>query len=660
MQVGRNEMNKLISEQSPYLKAHANDPIDWYPWDEEAFEKARREDKPVFLSIGYSTCHWCHVMAQESFSDEIIGEILNRDYISIKLDREERPDIDSVYMSVCTALTGSAGWPLTIIMTPEQKPFFAGTYIPRDSINGNPGLAVLLTAIASKWQTERRELLTTANEVSAFISASKPVKLSSMGENNLKSAVEQFKASFDGEYGGFGTAPKFPSAHNLLFLLRYAHFSGDRDAKKMVDLTLQQMYRGGIFDHIGGGFSRYSTDREWLVPHFEKTLYDNALLALVYTEAWEDGHYGLYRDVAEATLDYCLRELRDENGGFYCAQDADSDGIEGGYYIFIPEEIRKVLGENEGRHFCECYDITSDGNFGTTSIPNLIINQRWNLLPEGYEEYRSKLREYRSKRLELKTDRKQLLSWNALMLSALSKAYCAFGKKRYLEAATELKAFLDSLDENALCVDGVKKGIPTLDALSFHAVSLLDWYNTSYDSSALTKSAALAEKIIKEYSDGKGSFYDTAVRAETLISRPRTVFDGAMPSGNSAAAVLFDRLFRLSGEIKWKKHRDELLRVIAGHSESYPAGCAYALIAAMSSVYTSRELVCTVADSIPTALYTVTDKYAPELSVLVRFEKDKSALDSFAPFTADMKLLDGKSAFYVCADGACFPPLAVE
>ena len=433
--------NALINEKSPYLLSHAENPVDWLPWCEEAFARARREDKPVFLSIGYSSCHWCHVMAQESFEDAQVAELLNRYFVSVKVDREERPDVDAVYIRVCQTLTGSAGWPLTIIMTPEQQPFFAGTYLPKNNYAGRAGLLTLLRAIADKWRHSREELLCIGRDVTALIAeprheGAEPAK------ELLSAAAAQLAADYDAEYGGFGTAPKFPSPHKLIFLQRYAYYSGDKKARQALENTLRQMYRGGIYDHFGGGFARYSTDREWLAPHFEKTLYDNALLALCYTEAWQDGRMALYRQVAESTLDYCLSELRSEAGGFYCAQDADSGGEEGAYYLFTPQEVKRLLGEDDGRHFCECYDITEEGNFHGRSIPNLLLNTRWSFVPEGYAEFRQRLREYRQERMPLGRDEKILTSWNGMMLMALSRAARVFDNSRYLAAAEELQGFV--------------------------------------------------------------------------------------------------------------------------------------------------------------------------------------------------------------------------
>lgn len=656
--------NRLAKESSPYLRQHGENPVDWYPWCEEAFQRAKREDKPVFLSIGYSTCHWCHVMAHESFEDRQVAEILNRSFISVKVDREERPDVDAVYMQVCTAMTGSGGWPLTIIMTPEQKPFFAATYLPKYNAGRQAGLLPLLHAVAERWQNGRAELVRTGDDITAYLSRQRAGKSSFPGEEDLKRAAKQLADSFDEEYGGFGTAPKFPSAHNLIFLLRYAALSGDKSARRQVENTLRQMYRGGIYDHFGGGFARYSTDREWLAPHFEKTLYDNALLALAYTEAWQDGHMALYRQVAEDTLDYCLRELRQEKGGFFSGQDADSEGSEGAYYLFTPRQVKSVLGEDDGRHFCECYDITEEGNFQGKSIPNLLLNTRWNLLPEGYGEFREKLREYRRERLALGLDDKVLTSWNGLILMALSRAAWAFGDKRYLVAAEELAAFMEKelgrgAQLRAVFCRGEARLPAQLDDYAFYALGLLELYLADYDPAHILLAKELAEQILLRFADEKGGgFFRTAVDAEALIVRPKEIFDGAMPSGNSAAAVLLSALWRLTAETRWREAREKQLSFICANLSRYPAGCAFGLCALMDEVYPTRELVCAApGEEMPDMLKTITAKYAPELSVLLKTPARAEALTQAAPFTADYAPKDGKAAFYLCANGVCQLPL---
>ena len=656
--------NRLAKESSPYLRQHGENPVDWYPWCEEAFQRAKQEDKPVFLSIGYSTCHWCHVMAHESFEDRQVAEILNRNFIPVKVDREERPDVDAVYMQVCTAITGSGGWPLTIIMTPEQKPFFAATYLPKNNTFRQTGLLPLLHAVAERWKNGREELVRTGDDITAFLSRQKVEKSSFPCEKDLKRAAKQLADSYDEEYGGFGSAPKFPSAHNLIFLLRYAALSGDKSARRQVENTLRQMYKGGIYDHFGGGFARYSTDREWLAPHFEKTLYDNALLALAYTEAWQDGHMALYRQVAEDTLDYCLRELQHEKGGFFSGQDADSEGGEGAYYLFTPRQIKSVLGEDDGRHFCECYDITEEGNFQGKSIPNLLLNTRWNLLPEGYGEFREKLREYRRKRMALGLDDKVLTGWNGLMLMALSRAAWAFGDKRYLAAAQELAAFMEKelgrgAQLKAVFCRGEAKLPAQLDDYAFYALGLLELYRADFDPAHILLAKELAEQILDRFADEKGGgFFRTAEDAEALIVRPREIFDGAMPSGNSAAAVLLSALWRLTAEIRWREAREKQLSFICANLKRYPAGCAFGLCALMDEIYSTRELVCAApGEETPDMLKTITARYAPELSVLLKTPARADVLAQAAPFTADYTPKDGKAAFYLCTNGVCQLPL---
>lgn len=647
--------NNLINESSPYLLEHAGNPVDWFPWGKAAFDKAKAEDKPIFLSIGYSTCHWCHVMAKESFENEQVAAILNAGFVSVKVDREERPDVDAVYMEVCTAINGSGGWPLTVIMTPDAQPFFACTYLSR------PALIRLLLAVGEKWENQRQELIHSGSEISRIINAPRAMGVSAPDEDFLKRAAEQLTAAYDEEYGGFGKAPKFPSPQNLLFLIRLSKLGGDEKLRRMAENTLSLMYKGGIYDHIGGGFSRYSTDREWLKPHFEKTLYDNAMLALCCTEAWQEGHFALYRQVAEATLDFCLRELLSPEGGFCAALDADSDGVEGAYYLFTPAEVRGVLGEDEGRHFCECYDITDEGNFNGKSIPNLLLNTRWQLVPEGYGEYRQRLREYREERLPLRRDDKILTAWNGLMLMALSRAAKVFDSSRYYLAARSLADFLAKKDgggELTACRCKGKNSVSAqLDDYVFYALGLLELYNVSLDVDDAILAESLADKL-EDFADSEGGFFRTVKGGEVLIKRPKELYDGALPSGNSGAAVLFDLLRRLTGKEKWRVLWEKQLNYICRASGDYPAGCPFALSALMSLVYPTRELVC-VSDAAPELLDTVTEKYAPELTVLLKTPEQAEKLAAFAPFTREMKMQSGKATFYVCSGGTCAAPFTI-
>ena len=655
--------NRLINESSPYLRQHSENPVDWYPWGEEAFQKAKAEDKPIFLSIGYSTCHWCHVMAHESFEDKALADILNENYVPVKVDREERPDVDSVYMQACTALNGSGGWPLSVVMTAEGAPFFVGTYLPLENRGGRVGLKSLLSALALKWQQERADLVESSGQIMAFLRREAARKSGKKQDKLPEKAAEQLLDSYDEDFGGFGKAPKFPSPQNLLFLMEHSKLSGSKKLREAVENTLRQMYRGGIYDHFGGGFCRYATDREWLAPHFEKTLYDNAMLALCYTQAWQEGHMALYRNVAEATLDYCLRELKGEEGGFFSGQDADSEGVEGAYYLFTEKEVRGILGGEAGKHFCECYDITAEGNFEGRSIPNLLLNQRWNLLPEGYEEYREKLRIYREERMALFTDEKILTGRNGLMLMALARAAKAFGDRRYLMEARELAEFMETKlkKDGRLCAMrmGDKLLHPAqLDDVVFYALGLVELYEADFEPEHLARALELAEEMLQNFADGAGGFFRTANDAERLIFRPKEIFDGAIPSGNTAAAALLSKLYRLSARVELGKALDKQLDFIAANLGSYPAGGAFAMTAFTLREQGSREMVCALpTETLPEELKAVLSRWAPELSVLVKSPENGEKLSAIAPFTADMQPQNGKAAYYICKDGSCSLPV---
>ena len=657
--------NHLAGERSAYLRQHAENPVDWYPWGEEAFAKAKKENKPVFLSIGYATCHWCHVMARESFESPAAAEILNRSFVSVKLDREERPDVDAVYMEACMALNGSGGWPLTLILTPEGEPFFAGTYLPRENRGRQLGLIPLLQAVEAKWRRDPGSLKKTAGDLTTYLRQEAPAGESRLDPELPRRAFEQLRSVYDGEYGGFGSAPKFPAPQNLLFLLRYAHVSGEKEARRMAERSLQQMARGGIYDQIGGGFCRYATDREWLVPHFEKTLYDNALLALCYTEAWQEGRFALYRRVAEETLDYCLRELSTQGGSFCSGQDADSEGEEGKFYLWTPELVKDVLGEDEGRHFCECYDITPEGNFRGRSIPNLLLNQRWNLLPEGYGDYRRRLREDRERRVSLGMDDKLPTASNGMLLMALARAAKAFGREEYAEAARKLAGFLlDTAGAReperlaALCYGDRAAPVPgQLDDYAFAALGLLELYPLDYETVLLLQAEALAEQILLRFAAPGGGFYRTSEEAQTPLKRPVERFDGAAPSGNSAALLLFELLRRLSGKEKWRQAAEEQAGFLCAAVQSAPMAGAFGLLGLIGQLYPTKELVCTeIGGDRSGLLEKITTRFDPQMSLLVKRPGD-ALLSRFAPFTAGCGPVEGKPACYVCENGACSLPV---
>ncbi|WMJ82963.1 thioredoxin domain-containing protein [Oscillospiraceae bacterium LTW-04] len=660
-------MNHLKSEKSPYLLQHVNNPVDWYPWGKVAFDKAKSEDKPVFLSIGYSTCHWCHVMAHESFEDAEVAAILNRDFISIKVDREERPDVDAVYMSVCQALTGSGGWPLTVMLTPEQKPFWAGTYLPKNSRYGMPGLMDLLAAVMQQWHTGRELLLKSGEQIVLLLqSQEQSAQPGDPDKALLTRAFEQFKRGYDSRWGGFGSAPKFPTAHNLLFLLRYSVLLDDESANKMALHTLAQMYRGGMFDHIGGGFSRYSTDEKWLVPHFEKMLYDNALLSCAYLEAYQMTGKALCKTVVTRTLDYVLRELTDTQGGFYCGQDADSDGVEGKYYVFSPEEIISVLGEADGKRFCEWFGVTKQGNFEGLSILNLIENRRFEE-SDGQIEYLSrKLYDYRLSRVSLHKDDKVLTAWNGLMIAALARAGWLLNEAKYLNAAIKAQHFITKYltDANGRLRlrwrDGESAHDGQLDDYAFYALALLALYQATFDAGYLSAAITTTEQMLTLFSDDtNGGFYRSASDAEQLIARTKEIYDGALPSGNSVAALVLCRIAALTGEAKWQQAADRQLRFVCGALSEYPAGHCVSLLALMTALFPGQELICTAADENGTEgiLGFLRETPVWNLTVLVKTISNQHALEQVAPFTADYPLPEQGCAYYLCRNKACAAPV---
>lgn len=638
--------NHLKNQTSPYLLQHAENPVDWYPWCDEAFERARLEDKPVFLSIGYSTCHWCHVMAHESFEDAQIAEILNRYFISIKVDKEERPDIDSIYMAVCQAFTGSGGWPTTIFLTPEQKPFFAGTYFPKTARYGQIGLAELLMAVQQKWRTDRAGLMETAEEM---ISALNPAARSETGVNAglIDSAVGLYRRSFDEQYGGFGEAPKFPTPHNLLFLMRYYEKSGDKEAMKMVEKTLLQMYRGGMFDHIGGGFSRYSTDRYFLVPHFEKMLYDNALLMIAYCKAYQMTKNPVYCEIAEKTAAYIVREMTAPEGGFYSAQDADSEGVEGKYYLLEPDEIIGLLGEKTGKEFNQYFDITERGNFEGKNIPNLLRNTRRN---ESMDEYLSVVYEYRKSRYGLHLDDKILTGWNGLMIGAMCNLYRVTGNTTYLDAAVKAQEFI----QNNLCEGdtlyisyrkGKRSGKGFLDDYANEIFALLALYEATLERAYLDRARGFCEKAISDFYDKeKGGFFLYGQENEQLILRPKETYDGAIFSGNSAMAYNLVQLYYLTGEMRYGELAERQLGFMSGEASSYPTGYAMFLVALSDYVEPPEKI-------------TVVVKEKEELADLpCRIPLDRVVYAMEEP-TQKYPLKNDKTTFYVCRGHACLAPV---
>lgn len=650
--------NRLKQEKSPYLLQHGENPVDWYPWCSEAFEKAQKEGKPVFLSIGYSTCHWCHVMAHESFEDLEVAALLNREYVSIKVDREERPDVDTVYMSVCQAMTGSGGWPLTILMTPDQKPFFAGTYLPKRGAYGRYGLMELLERVSELWKTDRSALLAMGNQVTAVIRRPGGHCAEEPSLELVEMAYRQLQSSFDQQWGGFGQAPKFPTPHNLLFLMRY----DTPEAMDMVRVTLDAMERGGIHDQIGGGFSRYSTDERWLTPHFEKMLYDNALLLWTYATAYQYTRQERYADVAHRTARYILRELKSEDGGCCCGQDADSEGVEGKYYVFTPEEVRSVLGEQDGEAFCRVYDITAEGNFEGANIPNRIGQETaaW----DRDDACLAKLYAYRLERTKLHKDDKILLSWNAWTMLALAKAGQVLGEQVYLDAAMGIDRFVetkmtDIYDRLYLRYrDGDAAHAAQLEDYAVYALALLELYRVTFAVPYLEKAIRRARQMVDRFEDKKhGGYFMTAHDGETLLTRPKETYDGAIPSGNSVAALVLQKLAALMGDVEWQAAAKRQLWFLAGNISEYPAASTLGVMALMDALYPHRELVCVTKAEMPDDLQRFLKEYpAGDLQVLLKTERNAEALAVCAPFTQAYPIPDRGVLYYLCENGSCKAP----
>ncbi len=635
--------NHLKHSTSPYLLQHADNPVNWYPWCEEAFARAKAENKPIFLSIGYSTCHWCHVMAHESFEDEKTAEILNKHFISIKVDREERPDIDSVYMAVCQAFTGSGGWPTSIFMTWDKKPFFAGTYFPIQSRYEMPGFSDLLRTIAELWNTKKAELLESAEEIISHLKKSESSSSNNSNRNLVEDAVQHFQRSFDRMHGGFGRAPKFPTPHNLLFLMLYASQNPDSDAMQMAEKTLLQMRKGGIFDHIGGGFSRYSTDKYFLAPHFEKMLYDNALLIMAYSAAYSMTGNPVYLDTAKETADYVLREMTSPDGGFYSAQDADSEGVEGKFYTFTLDEILKVLGDG-GQRFAEVFDITAGGNFEGVNIPNLLKSGD---LALDFSAEKRKLYDYRKQRTSLHLDDKILLSWNAMMIAAMAMLYRISHEEQYLKAAQKAQTFL----EQNLCEglqlytsyrDGKHSDKAFLDDDVYYVSALLELYNSTLDRGYLEKAKTFCHEAVKRFTDENGGFFLCEADSAELFMNPKETYDGAIPSGNSVMAYNFVRLYQLTEEERYRGLAEKQIAFLSAQATDYPAGHSLFMLAKL--------------------LY----ENSPEhIIIVLKEESDLSGLVEKLPFLANVsvmqeseeyRLQNGKTTYYVCRGHMCMPP----
>lgn len=670
--------NHLAREKSPYLQQHASHPVDWYPWSEEAFARARREDKPVFLSIGYATCHWCHVMARESFQDLEVAELLNRHFVCVKVDREERPDIDQVYLAVCQALTGTAGWPLTIFLTPDQKPFYAATYLPKHTQPGRPGLMELGREIARLWREDRQRLVATGEQI---VQALRPKVATGQVELDLGTLEEAYWAldrAFDRRHGGFGRAPKFPSPSLLLLLLRWHTRQPHSRALEMVTQTLRAMRRGGICDQLGFGYHRYSVDRAWRVPHFEKMLYDQALIALVFLEAFQvTGEERLARGAREI-FTYVERELTAPQGGFYTAEDAESQGQEGLYYLWTPEEVSAVLGRELGELACRRFGVTPEGNFpGGGSVPHLArrlstLVQSTGLsreeLRRRLEEVRHRLLAARDRRPRPEKDDKVLTADNGLMIVALATAAQALGDHTYYQTAEKAADFvLEHLVDDAGRLlrrwrQGEAVGTACLEDYAFMIWGLIELYQAGLHPRHLQEALHLAGLALEQFWDEMyHGFYFTPHYAEPLVLRPKDLNDGATPSANGTMACNLLRLSQLTGNPRLRQRAAQLLEAFSAQVARTPAACAQLLTALDLLLGPTSEVVVAGLRDHPATdqmLAVVQRHFLPRCSLALRSpDEEGELLARLAPYTAEMSPAGRRPVAYLCRGGVCQTPL---
>lgn len=654
--------NRLLHEKSPYLLQHAYNPVQWYAWGKEAFEKAKKENKPVFLSIGYSTCHWCHVMERESFEDEQVAEILNKYFIAIKVDREERPDIDSLYMDVCQRMTGSGGWPLSVFLTPNKEPFYAGTYFPKERMYNRPGFKEILQSLADVYEHDGEKVKRVTSEIIQSLQVEMEKSNELIAEQAIKEAFLQLKDQFDTDYGGFFDAPKFPIPHYLTFLLRYYSYTDDENALYMATHTLNKMADGGIYDHLGYGFARYSTDEKWLVPHFEKMLYDQALLLEAYTEAYQVTKNERYKDIAGQIITFLEREMTNDTGTFYSAIDADSEGVEGKYYVWDKEEIDQVLDEQESKWFTYFFNVTAVGNFEGKNILNMMghsiteaasfFSVSEKTLADGLEKARQKLFTIREKRIRPHTDDKVLTSQNAMMIAGLALYAKVFQSEKARYMAEKAYRFLEKhLIVNGRIMarfrDGDVKYEGYIDDYAHFLKATLHLYDATFDASYLETAKQIADEAIRLFWDKtQGGFYFTGEDAETLLVRSKEIYDGATPSGNS---VMSEALFRLSKYVideTYLTYVQEMEKLFKQKVERYPVAYSYFLKSVLLRLSSYKE--CIIANPTNETIQTL----------------QQMTHQSFFPFVTIRCIekeeryptINNEPTFYICKNFACLAP----
>jgi uncharacterized protein YyaL (SSP411 family) len=679
--------NRLIREKSPYLLQHAHNPVDWYPWSDEAFERARAENKPVFLSAGYSTCHWCHVMAHESFEDPRVAGLMNEAFVCIKVDREERPDVDGIYMTVCQIMTGSGGWPLTILMTPERKPFFAGTYIPKENRHGRIGMIELVQGVQRVWETRHGDVLSSAEQVTAALK--KASAESSAGEppgaTACRTAYETLAGQFDRSNGGFGGAPKFPSPHHFLFLLRYWKRTGEAKALEMVETSLSAMRRGGIYDHIGYGFHRYSTDARWRLPHFEKMLYDQAMLSMACLETFQATGKSIYADTAREIFTYVLRDMTAPGGGFYCAEDADSEGEEGKFYQWSEGEIRAALDADEAALVIDVCGVEKEGNFleeatGERTGRNVLylaksLEQAAATLKipteaarEKFERAREKLFRVRERRIRPGRDDKILTDWNGLMIAAMAKGAQVLDRPDYAEAAQQAARFIlvrmrdnrGRLQHRYREGEAAVKGI--LDDYAFLTWGLLELYEAVFEADLLKIALEFADITVNHFLDEReGGFFFTADDGEEILFRQKDSYDGAIPSGNSVMMLNLLRLSRITGNSDLEEKASGVSRAFARNIGQIPSAYSQLMVALEFLAGSPFEIVVAGKPGAPDVkrmLDSVRQAFLPNRILLFRPQGAAGGkITKLAPYTRDMKAEGGRATAYVCRNFACAQPV---
>ncbi len=675
----KNKTNNLITEKSPYLQQHAKNPVNWFPWNEKAFKLAQKEHKPIFLSIGYSTCHWCHVMEQESFEDENVAALLNDYFIAIKVDREERPDIDNVYMTVTQSLTGRGGWPNTVLMTPEKKPFYAGTYFPKHGFGRRPGMIEIINYFGKEWQKSSRRLVGSANKITKELEQfTMPSSHSNVDERVIDKAFRNLQTSFDNNNSGFGPAPKFPAAHNLMFLLRYWKKTNDSNALKMVENTLTKMRMGGIFDHIGFGFHRYSTDAQWLVPHFEKMLYDQAMLAIAYIETYQATQKNLYSQTAEEILIYVNRELKSGEGGFYSAEDADSEGEEGRFYLWDVPELDSLLTTEEKTLFKKYYNISAEGNFSEEStgrkngknIPHLgqSITKRAaesqldkKELSRKLKLIREKLFENRETRIHPFKDKKIMTDWNGLMIAAFAKVGKILNQEKYIKIAENATRFIfknlqqsDGTLLKRFC-EGESAKPAHLNDYAFLGWGLLELYEATFAAEYLEKAKNLADQMITQFWDDKDHGFFIA-SSNNLILRSKDIYDGAVPSGNSVALMNIIKLYKITSDDNYKEKIRLSFEAFGTQLKQNPAALPHMISGFDYFTGNTKELII-VGTLDPNFTYKVNEMFNPDLTVLYKNEEKSSALEKLVPYLENYHSVDNKTTYYLCENFACRKPV---